>query len=62
MKPEALKNRSCPQQKTRACKRREAGLVHLIGRNRLDTVWLGLGPSKAVAETNFDYLLTVCLL
>ncbi|MBC7260587.1 MAG: 4Fe-4S ferredoxin, partial [Chloroflexi bacterium] len=23
---------------------REAGLVHLIGRNKLDTVWLGVGP------------------
>ena len=22
----------------------EAGLVHMIGRNRLDTVWLGVGP------------------
>lgn len=31
---------------------REAGLVHLIGRNRLDTVWLGVGPG--------DRLLTVC--
>ena len=31
---------------------REAGLVHLIGRNRLDTVWLGVGPSQK--------LLTVC--
>jgi ferredoxin len=31
---------------------REAGLVHLIGRNRLDTVWLGIGPG--------DRLLTVC--
>ncbi|MBL7063071.1 MAG: 4Fe-4S binding protein [Anaerolineae bacterium] len=31
---------------------REAGLVHLIGRNKLDTVWLGVGPG--------DRLLTVC--
>jgi ferredoxin len=31
---------------------REAGLVHLIGRNRLDTVWLGVGPG--------DRLLTIC--
>ena len=31
---------------------REAGLVHLIGRNKLDTVWLGVGPG--------DKLLTVC--
>jgi len=31
---------------------REAGLVHLIGRNRLDTVWLGVGPG--------DKLLTIC--
>jgi len=25
---------------------REAGLVHLVGRNRLDTVWLGVGPPQ----------------
>jgi NAD-dependent dihydropyrimidine dehydrogenase PreA subunit len=31
---------------------RDAGLVHLIGRNRLDTVWLGAGP--------VGKLLTVC--
>ncbi|NHJ01302.1 MAG: 4Fe-4S ferredoxin [Candidatus Heimdallarchaeota archaeon] len=31
---------------------REAGLVHLIGRNKLDTVWLKVGPSKK--------LLTIC--
>ncbi|MDF1500549.1 MAG: 4Fe-4S binding protein [Anaerolineales bacterium] len=31
---------------------RRAGLVHLIGRNKLDTVWLGVGPG--------DKLLTVC--
>ena len=31
---------------------REAGLVHMIGRNRIDTVWMGVGPS--------DKLLTVC--
>jgi ferredoxin len=31
---------------------REAGLVHLIGRNRLDTVWLGVGPGER--------LLTIC--
>jgi ferredoxin len=31
---------------------REAGLVHLIGRNKLDTIWLGVGPG--------DKLLTVC--
>jgi NAD-dependent dihydropyrimidine dehydrogenase PreA subunit len=31
---------------------REAGLVHLVGRNRMDTVWLGVGPG--------DRLLTVC--
>jgi NAD-dependent dihydropyrimidine dehydrogenase PreA subunit len=31
---------------------REAGLVHLVGRNKLDTVWLGVGPG--------DRLLTVC--
>ena len=31
---------------------REAGLVHLIGRNKLDTVWLGIGPANK--------LLTIC--
>jgi len=31
---------------------REAGLVHLIGRNKLDTVWLGIGPGRK--------LLTIC--
>jgi ferredoxin len=31
---------------------REAGLVHLIGRTKLDTIWLGVGPG--------DKLLTIC--
>ena len=31
---------------------REVGLVHLIGRNKLDTVWLGVGPGNK--------LLTIC--
>jgi ferredoxin len=31
---------------------RDAGLVHLIGRNKIDTVWLGVGPG--------DRLLTIC--
>jgi NAD-dependent dihydropyrimidine dehydrogenase PreA subunit len=31
---------------------REAGLVHLIGRNKLDTIWLGVGPGNK--------LLTIC--
>jgi ferredoxin len=31
---------------------REAGLVHLIGRNKLDTMWMGVGPG--------DRLLTIC--
>jgi ferredoxin len=31
---------------------REAGLVHLIGRNKMDTVWLGVGPG--------DRLMTIC--
>jgi len=35
-----------------AKKCREAGLVHLIGRNKLDTVWLGVGPGEK--------LLTIC--
>ncbi len=30
----------------------EAGLVHLIGRNKLDTIWLGAGPGQK--------LLTIC--
>lgn len=31
---------------------REAGLVHLVGRNKLDTIWLGVGPGER--------LLTIC--
>ncbi len=31
---------------------REAGLIHLIGRHKFDTVWLGVGPG--------DKLLTIC--
>jgi ferredoxin len=31
---------------------REAGLVHLIGRNKLDTMWLGVGPGEK--------LMTIC--
>jgi ferredoxin len=31
---------------------RDAGLVHMVGRNKLDAVWLGVGPG--------DKLLTVC--
>jgi ferredoxin len=31
---------------------REAGLVHMIGRNRIDTIWLNAGPSEK--------LMTVC--
>jgi len=31
---------------------REAGLVHLVGRNKLDTVWLGVSPGEK--------LLTIC--
>lgn len=31
---------------------RDAGLVHLIGRNKIDTVWLGVGPGNK--------LLTIC--
>jgi ferredoxin len=31
---------------------REAGLVHMVGRNRIDSVWMGAGP--------FDKLLTIC--
>jgi len=35
-----------------AQKCREAGLVHLIGRNKLDTVWLNVGPAQK--------LMTIC--
>jgi ferredoxin len=35
-----------------AARCRAAGLVHLVGRNRLDTVWLGVGPGER--------LLTIC--
>lgn len=38
------------QQHVQRCS--QAGLVHLIGRNKLDTVWLGVGPG--------DRLLTIC--
>lgn len=31
---------------------REAGLVHMVGRNKLDTLWLGVGPGSR--------LLTIC--
>jgi hypothetical protein len=31
---------------------REAGLIHLVGRNRLDQIWLGVGPGEK--------LLTIC--
>ena len=31
---------------------RDAGLIHMIGRNKLDSVWLGVGPSAK--------LLTIC--
>jgi ferredoxin len=31
---------------------REAGLVHMVGRNKLDTLWLGVGPGNK--------LLTIC--
>ncbi len=31
---------------------REAGLIHMIGRNRLDSVWLGVNPSEK--------LMTIC--
>jgi len=35
-----------------ARKCREAGLFHLVGKNKLDSVWLGIGPG--------ENLLTVC--
>lgn len=37
---------------THAQRCREAGLVHMVGRNKLDTVWLGVGPGEK--------LLTIC--
>ncbi len=37
-------------QHARRC--RDAGLVHMVGRNKLDAVWLGVGPNEK--------LLTVC--
>ncbi len=37
---------------THAQRCRDAGLVHLIGRNRLDTIWLGASPSEE--------LMTIC--
>ena len=46
--------RLVPQEEALAHVRRcrKAGLVHLIGRNKLDTVWLGAGPG--------DRLMTIC--
>lgn len=35
-----------------ARKCRDAGLFHLVGKNKLDTVWLGVGPG--------EHLLTIC--
>jgi Pyruvate/2-oxoacid:ferredoxin oxidoreductase delta subunit len=31
---------------------REAGLIHMIGRNKIDTMWLGIQPG--------DHLMTIC--
>ena len=31
---------------------RDAGLIHMVGRNKLDTVWLGVGPG--------EQLMTIC--
>jgi ferredoxin len=45
-----LVTREEAKQHVRRC--REAGLVHLIGRNKLDSMWLGAGPGHQ--------LLTVC--
>ncbi|MHA1973207.1 MAG: DUF362 domain-containing protein [Candidatus Hodarchaeales archaeon] len=39
--------------KVHAKRAREAGLVHLIGRNKLDTIWLGVGPGKKLLTTCF---------
>lgn len=30
---------------------REAGLVHLVGRNKIDSIWLGVGPRKELLTT-----------
>jgi NAD-dependent dihydropyrimidine dehydrogenase PreA subunit len=49
----ALGRRATREQALEHARRcREAGLVHLVGRNKLDTVWLGVGPG--------DRLLTIC--
>ncbi len=40
------------QAKKHIKKSQEAGLIHFIGKSKLDTVWLGIGPG--------DKLLTVC--
>lgn len=48
-----LGRRATPEEALEHVRRgREAGLVHLVGRNKLDTVWLGVGPG--------DKLLTIC--
>jgi ferredoxin len=43
---------SCEEALAHARRCRDAGLVHLIGRNKLDTVWLSVGPGYQ--------LLTIC--
>jgi NAD-dependent dihydropyrimidine dehydrogenase PreA subunit len=45
-----LVSREEAHQHARKC--RDAGLFHLVGKNKLDTVWLGVGPG--------DRLLTIC--
>jgi ferredoxin len=45
-----LVSREAAHQHVQRC--REAGLVHMIGRNKLDMLWLGAGPGEK--------LLTVC--
>ncbi len=45
-----LVSRDEARQHVKKC--RQAGLVHLIGRNKLDTVWLNIGPGTR--------LLTIC--
>ncbi len=50
--PDLGRQVDCSQALDHVQRCREAGLVHLIGRNKLDTIWLGVGPG--------DKLLTIC--
>ena len=43
---------TCEEALEHARRSRDLGLVHLVGRNKLDTLWLGVGPGNR--------LLTIC--